>query len=82
MVDEMNEEKCILCNSINNTDSDHIRHSYIDRQGCLLGGYFKPHLTIDEKYHIKSKIGYGEFAICSNRRQCDIRQKQLLKETI
>ena len=74
-VSDSTENKCALCGSVNDLDSDHIRTAYLNKQGILESGYYKPRLTMDEKHKIKSLIGDGEFNICSNRTKCSERQK-------
>ena len=56
-------------------DSDHIRTAYFNKNMSFDSAYYRPRLTIDEKYKVKSQVGHGEVEICSNRAKCRKRAK-------
>lgn len=61
--------KCALCGH----ESENFfvfRTIFLNRQKELQNGYFKPHLTEDELYH----LDIDESIICGNRKQCQERQ--------
>lgn len=76
-------DRCVVCGH----KSKNLRTIYVGRTGTsakgyieLYDGYFKPRLTIDEKYTI-SCAGRGELKICANRTSCRQRQrKQAIEE--
>jgi hypothetical protein len=63
--------KCAICNRSEelDKDSDYLRPLYIDTQGRLANGLYKPHLTLQEKWKLKA-AGGKEQVICSNRANC------------
>jgi hypothetical protein len=61
--------KCVLCGK-ESENYDSFRTIYLDRQKNLVSGYFKPHLTENEKYH----LNVFESVICTNRSICQKKQ--------
>lgn len=67
-------EKCTLC-GVEKEDYDTFRTAYLNKDGSLEGGYYRPRLTIDEKFIVQRAIGgFGEFVVCTNRHQCNERR--------
>jgi hypothetical protein len=64
-------KKCAICNRSADLDkeSDYLRHLYIDTQGRLANGLYRPHLSPQEKWKLKA-AGGKEQVICSNRANC------------
>lgn len=63
---------CKLCGSPDrDMTSDHHRTLFIDRQGKLLPGGFRPQLGANEAYFLSP----GENVVCSNRSACRERMK-------
>lgn len=67
-------DKCVLCGSIDNDlKSDHLRECYKESQDRLSPDMFRPRLFYDEM----GTLQHGFNTICSNRKKCRERQRQM-----
>jgi len=75
-------KKCAICDRSEelDKDSDYLRTLYIDAQGRLAIGLYRPHLALQEKWKLKA-AGGKEQVICSNRANCRKRYEAIYFKT-
>ncbi len=59
-------QQCIFCGNTNYND---LRPLFVDSNGKLYNGYYKPRLTPQELWKLKAK-GKGEHWVCFKRTRC------------